>query len=477
MLSDVVLEKIKTAREDGKTIGLVQGSWDMFHLGHLLYLQEAKKQCDFLVVGMDSDEKIKYRKGNNRPIIPVTERYQMIEKLGIADVIVVKELGEKKWELIKDIKPDVLIVIKENYTEEQIASLEEICGRVAILPRQATTSTSDIIRKTLISQGVKIPNKNNPFVEKAIDDFKLRIGFTEQMEPPIPELVQYLKKSTDNVVPVAACCFYNEKWHFGANLIDQSLSQFDIENRTELFYVTCEHAEINLLKSLGNVEKLSVPIWVTLFPCDKCMKVLIDKGVKEIYYLEDHPERNWSKRSHALALKKGVKTVQVGMKSVLKEENQIDFSKYKYIDPRNVRYQEQLDIMMKREKAEEDPLDPNIIDQEILFYTKNWYVSRNKFPYEAIEHQFLIVSRNPIYNLDNMSVDMWNELGIIWDRIIKAYNIPGGALCYRFGDTLYSGASLKRLHAHIIVPKEEYKARFTIGGNPVLKREFKLEND
>lgn len=80
--------------------------------------------------------------------------------------------------------------------------------------------------------------------------------------------------------------------------------------RTELFYDTVEHAEINLLKKMGNVKTLAdTPVYVTLFPCDKCMKVLADKGVHEIYYLEDHPERNWSKRSHALAEKKGIKTI------------------------------------------------------------------------------------------------------------------------------------------------------------------------
>ena len=106
-MNDVLLEKIRIAREKGKKIGLVQGSWDLFHLGHLSYLQKAKELCDFLVVGMDSDEKIKYRKGNKRPIIPLEERYAMIEKLGIADVIAVKGLNEAHWELIKTIKPDV----------------------------------------------------------------------------------------------------------------------------------------------------------------------------------------------------------------------------------------------------------------------------------------------------------------------------------------------------------------------------------
>ena len=64
---------------------------------------------------------------------------------------------------------------------------------------------------------------------------------------------------------------------------------------------------MNLLKKLGKAKTVDTPIYITLFPCDKCMKVLADKGVKEIYYLEDHPDRNWSKRSHILVEKKGLK--------------------------------------------------------------------------------------------------------------------------------------------------------------------------
>lgn len=116
---------------------------------------------------------------------------------------------------------------------------------------------------------------------------------------------------------MAAACFWNGQWVYASNQIDFTLPEYDVTNRTELFYDTVEHSEINLLKKLGKVKVLDTPIYITLFPCDKCMKVLADKGVKEIYYLEDHPERNWSKRSHALAEKKGIKTT-----CLIKEENE-----------------------------------------------------------------------------------------------------------------------------------------------------------
>ena len=147
MTYEEVLKKVEEARTLGKTVGLVQGSWDLFHLGHLRYIKRARELCDFLIIAMDSDEKIRKRKGNNRPIIPELERYDFLNLLDIADIVVIKDVNEPKWWLIKSVRPDVLIAIKENYTSEQIVKLKEYCKDVAILPRQSESSTSDKIRK------------------------------------------------------------------------------------------------------------------------------------------------------------------------------------------------------------------------------------------------------------------------------------------------------------------------------------------
>ena len=117
------IEALAKARQEGKIIGLVQGSWDQFHIGHQRYIKKAKEKCDYLVVGVDSDDKIRKRKGPNRPLIPQDERYEMIKELGVghvgryepgksvADDIVIKNVDEVKWGLIKLVKPDVLIAI------------------------------------------------------------------------------------------------------------------------------------------------------------------------------------------------------------------------------------------------------------------------------------------------------------------------------------------------------------------------------
>ena len=145
---------------------------------------------------------------------------------------------------------------------------------------------------------------------------------------------------------------------------------------------------------------------------------------------------------------------------------------YKYIDPRNVRHREQLEIMERLEAEGKDPLDPEFINQPIMFETDFWFVCANKFPYEEIKHQFLIVARGPVYKIEDMSPEMWDDLRKTWLRLQEGYGLPGGGLCFRFGDTFYSGASLTRLHVHLIIVNEGQKTRFNIGGNVKQKEDL-----
>lgn len=333
-------------------------------------------------------------------------------------------------------------------------------------------STSDIFRKVALSNQRVLIGDIDEKIASFIEKFKHKIGFNEEMIEPIPMLIEQMKNSTDSVFPVVAAIFWNSKWYFGTNQIDLRLPEFDIKTRTELFYNTIEHAEINLLKQLGTVENLDVPIWVTLFPCDKCIKVLKDKGIKEIYYLDDHPEKNWSKRSHALAEKWGIKTVNFGRAlNIINEQDlktqiySIDNKTYKFIDPKSFRDPKQLEIMERLEGEGIDPLDPAHIDQEILFATDYWYVTKNRFPYENAEYHFLLIAQNPVYLIEDMTEKMKSDFHKIWENLVQEYKIPGGALGFRFGETRYSGASLKRLHAHLISPKANCKIKFNIGSH------------
>lgn len=167
---------VKKLRRQGKKIVLTQGSFDMIHIGHGRYFEKAKEYGDVLIVGVDSDLKIKKRKGPNRPVVPEAERLEMVNYLSSVDYAVLKKLKAPKYSLINLVKPDVLVSTDETYVQEQIDYLETICGQVVVLKPMATTSTSAKIRlvqigaakditKTLSKKFVKV-------MEEMIEELK-----------------------------------------------------------------------------------------------------------------------------------------------------------------------------------------------------------------------------------------------------------------------------------------------------------------
>ncbi|MBT3249472.1 MAG: adenylyltransferase/cytidyltransferase family protein [Candidatus Pacebacteria bacterium] len=154
--SQKIIPIIKKLRKQGKTIVLTQGSFDMVHIGHGRYCQEAKKFGDVLIVGVDSDKKVQKRKGPNRPVVPEEERLEMMMFLSSVDYVVLKKLKVPKYNLIELIRPDVLIATDKTYTQDQIDHLQTICGEVVVLEPMATTSTSAKLRRLQIGAAKEI---------------------------------------------------------------------------------------------------------------------------------------------------------------------------------------------------------------------------------------------------------------------------------------------------------------------------------
>ena len=133
----------------GAKIVLTSGSFDVIHEGHSMYLEAARLLGDFLVVGVDSDEKVRGRKGPARPAVPQDERLRMVTHQRGVGMVSLKEADHEHWALIRAVRPDVLVATEDTYTPAEIAELEQHwCGRVEVLPRMATISTSARLRKT-----------------------------------------------------------------------------------------------------------------------------------------------------------------------------------------------------------------------------------------------------------------------------------------------------------------------------------------
>ena len=129
-------------------IVLTQGVYDLIHGGHAAYLEKAKSLGDVLIVGVDSDALTRERKGPGRPIVPEEERLRMLVHLRHVDVVTLKDVDQGIGDLIRLVRPDVLVVSKSttDFTDEMAKEYEGVCGKGVSLPPQAPTSPSARIR-------------------------------------------------------------------------------------------------------------------------------------------------------------------------------------------------------------------------------------------------------------------------------------------------------------------------------------------
>lgn len=137
-------------RQLKQRIVLTMGTFDILHIGHFRYLEKAKGNGDVLIVGVDSDEKVRFRKGPSRPVVSQDERLEALAHIRHVDLVFLKGADDSKWQLIKTVSPDVLIATKETYNQDQLEALNEFCGEVVVLEPQATTTTSAKIRRLLV---------------------------------------------------------------------------------------------------------------------------------------------------------------------------------------------------------------------------------------------------------------------------------------------------------------------------------------
>tara|TARA_R100001443_G_scaffold42229_1_gene55548 strand:+ start:2273 stop:2674 length:402 start_codon:yes stop_codon:yes gene_type:complete len=88
----------------------VNGTFDILHPGHVQLLNYAKSLGDTLTVGIDSDDRVREKKGPTRPVNPVGDRAYMLSNLKAVDYIVVFDSDEELERCIKTVKPDIMVV-------------------------------------------------------------------------------------------------------------------------------------------------------------------------------------------------------------------------------------------------------------------------------------------------------------------------------------------------------------------------------
>ena len=144
---------VRRARSEGQRIGFTNGCFDILHHGHVALLDAAARECDLLVVGVNSDASVTRLKGPPRPYVPAAARQAVLA--GLASVAWVCEFEEDTpVELIRAIEPDVLVK-GADYTAAAVVGADLVLargGRVVTPLFVSDVSTTTIVDRILAAR-------------------------------------------------------------------------------------------------------------------------------------------------------------------------------------------------------------------------------------------------------------------------------------------------------------------------------------
>lgn len=149
---EALLEAADRERTAGKSVVFANGAFDLLHVGHVRYLEAARNEGQWLVVGVNSDRSVRAGKGEGRPILPELERAEIVAALECVDAVVIFD-EDTPVELIAALQPAVHAK-GTDYTSDSVperAVVASYGGRTAIVgdPKDhATTDLIERIRKT-----------------------------------------------------------------------------------------------------------------------------------------------------------------------------------------------------------------------------------------------------------------------------------------------------------------------------------------
>ncbi|MBS0290251.1 MAG: bifunctional D-glycero-beta-D-manno-heptose-7-phosphate kinase/D-glycero-beta-D-manno-heptose 1-phosphate adenylyltransferase HldE [Proteobacteria bacterium] len=149
---EVLLPELKRRKALGDKIVMTNGCFDILHLGHITYLEQARALGDCLIVAVNDDDSVKRLKGQTRPINSLQQRAKVLAALGCVDYVVVFN-EDTPQRLIAEILPDILVK-GGDYAPEQIAGGIEVIqngGKIEILPFVKGCSTTSMIDRMILS--------------------------------------------------------------------------------------------------------------------------------------------------------------------------------------------------------------------------------------------------------------------------------------------------------------------------------------
>jgi D-beta-D-heptose 7-phosphate kinase / D-beta-D-heptose 1-phosphate adenosyltransferase len=148
LVLDDLLCKIAAWKAEGKKIAFTNGCFDILHVGHVVYLDQARGLADILIVGLNSDASVQRLKGPQRPLNLESDRTRVLAALEPVDAVILFE-EDTPIDLITAIRPDVLVK-GADYQEEEVVGAQLVRsydGDVQLIPLVEGRSTTGILKK------------------------------------------------------------------------------------------------------------------------------------------------------------------------------------------------------------------------------------------------------------------------------------------------------------------------------------------
>lgn len=141
----------KQLRDQGLTLSFANGHFDLLHVGHLRYLRAARGEADRLLVAINSDASVASLKGEGRPIVPSSERAELLAALEPVDFVLVFE-GDSPAPVLAELQPEVHCKGPDYGKPEDVpefAVVQAYGGRTALVGDPKDHNTSDLIANVL----------------------------------------------------------------------------------------------------------------------------------------------------------------------------------------------------------------------------------------------------------------------------------------------------------------------------------------
>jgi rfaE bifunctional protein nucleotidyltransferase chain/domain len=145
---DEAIQRRQTLRSEGKTLVFTNGHFDLLHVGHLDYLEQARALGDALFVGLNGDSSTRRLKGAGRPLVPAVERARLVAALAPVTAVILFD-DDTADNLLRALQPDVYVK-GGDYAHKPLperSTVEAYGGQIALIDYLAGHSTSNLIAR------------------------------------------------------------------------------------------------------------------------------------------------------------------------------------------------------------------------------------------------------------------------------------------------------------------------------------------